>query len=129
MANRAFFGLKEKANQAISKINLKLEEKLQQTISQLEQTQEKSHKECLQATLDTIAHEIRNPLMALGGFARRLAQIATDDSELKTYAQVVINEASRLERVLKDINEYCQTGSKFVFFSLPKQNKFSILTT
>jgi len=98
----------ERANRAMSKINLELEQKLQKAILQMEQVQEKAHEESVQATLDAVAHEIRNPLMALGGFARRLSQVGADYAKVKTYAQVIVNEASRLERVLKDIGNYCQ---------------------
>jgi signal transduction histidine kinase len=49
-----------------------------------------------------VAHEIRNPLSAVGGFARRLHKIVTGDKE-KEYASVVVSEVNRLERILRDI--------------------------
>jgi signal transduction histidine kinase len=49
-----------------------------------------------------ITHEIRNPLTAVGGFARRLEKKLTDGSPEKEYASVIINEVSRLERILLD---------------------------
>jgi two-component system, NtrC family, sensor kinase len=49
-----------------------------------------------------VAHEIRNPLTALGGFARRLHKIAEGAKE-KEYAEIVLTEVDRLERILKDV--------------------------
>ena len=44
----------------------------------------------------------RNPLTALGGFARRLHKIAEGEKE-KEYAEIVLTEVDRLERILKDV--------------------------
>jgi PAS domain S-box-containing protein len=49
-----------------------------------------------------LAHEIRNPLMSLGGYARRLQ---TKHPELPE-AAIVLEEAERLEQLLERISEY-----------------------
>ncbi len=49
-----------------------------------------------------ITHEIRNPLTAVGGFARRLEKKLVDGSPEKQYASVIIQEVSRLEKILLD---------------------------
>jgi PAS domain S-box-containing protein len=48
-----------------------------------------------------VAHEIRNPLISIGGFARRLEKKLTDDT--KEYASIIVNEVTRLENILKEI--------------------------
>ncbi len=48
-----------------------------------------------------VAHEIRNPLISIGGFARRLEKRLSDDT--KEYARIIVNEVSRLENILKEI--------------------------
>lgn len=48
-----------------------------------------------------VAHEIRNPLISIGGFARRLEKKLEDDT--KEYAKIIVNEVSRLENILKEI--------------------------
>ena len=49
-----------------------------------------------------VAHEIRNPLSAIGGFARRLNKIVTGEKE-KEYANIVVTEVDRLEKILRDV--------------------------
>ncbi|MGC9194086.1 MAG: HDOD domain-containing protein [Syntrophobacteraceae bacterium] len=51
-------------------------------------------------TLQAVAHEVRNPLTAVGGFARRLAAALDPDSEAGKYAKVILAEAQRLEKAL-----------------------------
>ncbi|MBZ0218914.1 MAG: response regulator [Candidatus Methylomirabilis sp.] len=55
--------------------------------------------------VDGIAHEIRNPLTAIGGIARRLYEHETDPQH-REYAQWIIRSVERLERMLGRIDEY-----------------------
>lgn len=56
--------------------------------------------------VDGIAHEIRNPLLSMGGFARRLEKEFPDDSAHKKYLDIILADVDRLERMVKDIEEY-----------------------
>jgi two-component system NtrC family sensor kinase len=49
-----------------------------------------------------VAHEIRNPLTAVGGFAHRLYKIAEGEKQ-KDYAEVIMTEVDRLEKILRDV--------------------------
>jgi K+-sensing histidine kinase KdpD len=49
-----------------------------------------------------VAHEIRNPLTVLGGFARRLNRKISDGKK-KEYCELIISETSRLERILRNV--------------------------
>lgn len=49
-----------------------------------------------------LAHEIRNPLTAIGGFARRLYKSAESEKE-KERAEVIISEVHRLEKILREV--------------------------
>jgi two-component system sensor histidine kinase HydH len=54
----------------------------------------------------TIAHEIRNPLVSIGGFARRLYRSIPVEASEKRYTQTIIVEVARLEKILNDIMHY-----------------------
>jgi signal transduction histidine kinase len=49
-----------------------------------------------------VAHEIRNPLTVVGGFARRLERRLPEEAGEKRYARIIVSEAARLERILRD---------------------------
>jgi signal transduction histidine kinase len=53
-----------------------------------------------------VAHEIRNPLTVVGGFARRLEKRLPEKAKEKEYAGIIVTEVSRLERILKDTLAY-----------------------
>ncbi len=55
-----------------------------------------------------VAHEIRNPLTSIGGFARRLNNRLAEGSREKEYADIVVVEVDRLERVLRDVLTFSQ---------------------
>ncbi len=55
-----------------------------------------------------VAHEIRNPLLSIGGFARRLEKRL--DSELKEYSKIIVDEVSRLEGILNDTLSFVKSA-------------------
>lgn len=48
-----------------------------------------------------VAHEIRNPLVSVGGFAKRLEKKL--DGNLREYSGIIVREVERLEGILKEI--------------------------
>lgn len=53
-----------------------------------------------------VAHEIRNPLVSIGGFTRRIRKKVGDDSPITPYLEVIIEEVTRLERTLNEMLEF-----------------------
>jgi PAS domain S-box-containing protein len=49
------------------------------------------------------AHEVRNPLVAAGGFARRLRDALPQDDPKRKVAGIIVDEVKRLESILKII--------------------------
>lgn len=53
-----------------------------------------------------IAHEIRNPLVTVGGFARILLREYADHEKVKRNVEIIIEEVNRLERILANIMDF-----------------------
>lgn len=50
-----------------------------------------------------VAHEIRNPLTVIGGYARRFEKKIPAESREREYAGIIISEVARLEKVLRSV--------------------------
>ncbi len=59
----------------------------------------------LGAMMAEIAHEIRNPLVSIGGFARRLEKKIQNEDE-KKYLDIILSEVTRLEGIIHDNLSY-----------------------
>ena len=55
-----------------------------------------------------VAHEIRNPLLSMGGFARRLEQKL--EGAQREHSKIIVEEVSRLETTLNDILSFVRTA-------------------
>ena len=53
-----------------------------------------------------VAHEIRNPLVSIGGFTRRIRKKIEEDSPIRPYLDVIIEEVTRLERTLNEMLDF-----------------------
>jgi signal transduction histidine kinase len=53
-----------------------------------------------------VAHELRNPLVAIGGFARALLRALDEDDPNRQYAQIISEEVTRLERIIHDLLDF-----------------------
>ena len=86
--------------------NQTLEEEVERKTDELRKSQSKlveSEKLAALGRLTAdVAHEIRNPLTSVGGFARRLHKEATTEKERK-YAEIIETEVVRLEKILRDV--------------------------
>ena len=50
-----------------------------------------------------VAHELRNPLVSIGGFAQRLARQELEDPKANEYADIIAREVRRMEEMLSNI--------------------------
>lgn len=92
--------LVEKAKESLTDINRLLTSSTEKILPSFQSLKATSCDPIVSNTLQAIAHEIRNPLTILGGFARRLGKILTPTSKEWRYVQQIIEETERLESVL-----------------------------
>jgi PAS domain S-box-containing protein len=56
--------------------------------------------------VDQMAHHIRNPIAAIGGFAARLIRKDLDKKDRQLYQEIIFQEASRLDNLLKSLANF-----------------------
>ena len=54
----------------------------------------------------TVAHEVRTPLVTIGGYAQRLLRNFATDRFEKEDLEVIVDEVDRLDRITKELLEY-----------------------
>ena len=104
---------------AIAMENAKLYQRLKEdfalTTRELKMTQEKLiRSERLTAMghlVQGVAHEIRNPIMTIGGFVERLKKELGPDDRLQDYADVIMEETNRLEKLVEQVSEFMNVQS------------------
>lgn len=55
-----------------------------------------------------VAHEIRNPLVPIGGFARAMLRNKSVHDPEYAILQIIVDEVSRLERILAEVSDFVQ---------------------
>jgi len=114
------------ANQAGLAIeNALIYSKLEETNRSLREAQERLIQQERMAALGematSIAHEIRNPLTSIGGFARRLKDKFCHDEHSRRYTEIIYQEVTRLERILQEILAFArETAPTFVSTDINK---------
>jgi two-component system NtrC family sensor kinase len=96
----------EVAREKMEHFTRALETEVAKKVDELKKSQDKLFQAEKLASLGRltadVAHEIRNPLTALGGFAHRLYRVVEGEKQ-KEYADIIIAEVDRLEKILKDV--------------------------
>jgi len=93
-----------------AKLYRRLEKKFQLTESELKQTQERLIRSERLAAIGNlvqgVAHEIRNPVTTIGGFAGRLEKELKNDPKLQKYISFIIEQSERLENIVKQVRKF-----------------------
>ena len=90
--------------------NAEAYKKLEEKIKQLEEAQERLIRSERLAVIGNmaayIAHEIRNPLVTIGGFARTISRISNRDNHVRQSAEIIVEEVNRLEKILANVTDF-----------------------
>jgi two-component system sensor histidine kinase HydH len=62
----------------------------------------------------SVAHEIKNPLVSIGGFTRRLHKTLSNGLPEKKYTETIMREVHRLEGILSDILNFSKASDVVV---------------
>ena len=85
-------------------------------LNEVERRLKQSEKlESLGKVVEGIAHEVRNCLTSLGGFALRLRKLMANDPVGDQYTGIILDDVARLEKMVLDIEDYVRF-SKFHSF-------------
>jgi signal transduction histidine kinase len=90
-----------------AKLYQRLEKKFEMTAQELKRTQEKLiRSERLTAMghlVQGVAHEIRNPIMTIGGFSKRIKKALGPRGKLHQYVDIILDESTRLEKLVEQV--------------------------
>jgi PAS domain S-box-containing protein len=96
-----------KAHHELERFNLELEEKVQERTKELKQKNkqlvEAESLAALGKMANRVAHELRNPLTAIGGFARRINEKTPAGDPNKKYLQVIVENVITIESKVSEI--------------------------
>jgi len=94
----------EKRTAELVKANEKLQHEIEERKRLENALMQKEKVRTLGAIAAEVAHEIRNPLVSIGGFAKRLKQKSPDLHE----CDIILSESQRLEKILSRISNYLE---------------------
>jgi PAS domain S-box-containing protein len=88
-------------------LNLELERKVEERTEELmaknKQLARAEKLAALGQMANRVAHELRNPLMAVGGFARRISEKMSDEDQNKKYLQMIVEHVMIMENKVAEI--------------------------
>ena len=101
-----------------AKLYQRLEENFELTAEELKITQRKlirSERSAAMANLvQAVAHEVRNPIMSIGGFAARMKDGLDKNHKFRKYLDIILQETSRLEKLVQDVKELSEMQTVYL---------------
>jgi signal transduction histidine kinase len=96
-----------KAHDELRLFNQELERKVEKRTRELKEKSrqliEAERLAALGKMANKVAHELRNPLTVIGGFARRMVDKTSDKDPNRKYLQIIVDEVDVLERKVSEV--------------------------
>jgi len=111
------FAIAQHVSIAMENANLyrRLEESFAVTTQELRITQEKLIRTERLASMSNlvqgVAHEVRNPITTIGGFARRIKKELGGNRKFEKYVDIILDETARLENIVKRVHDFTEVQS------------------
>jgi len=98
-----------------AKLYSRLKDNFTLTVQELKMTQDKLSQSERVAALGRlsqgVAHEVRNPVMVIGGFARRLKAQFAENKAIRDMVDIILSETERLERIVIEVENLTKLPS------------------
>lgn len=75
-----------------------------------ERTTERERSASLEKMIDEVAHEVRNPLTSIGGFARKVYKRMPQHDPNREYMEMIIADVGRLENIIGQLIKLTTVG-------------------
>jgi two-component system sensor histidine kinase HydH len=90
----------------------RLNDKLSLTMEELKTAEDKliqaARLSALAKISQGVAHEVRNPVLVIGGFVHRLEKLAPPGDRSREICQLILHEVKKLSRMVEEIEEFAQ---------------------
>ncbi|NWF98500.1 MAG: HDOD domain-containing protein [Nitrospirae bacterium] len=107
--DRDIIGIMENANKILGKLSSDLESyhnsKPEYVLPSFKSLQNLSKTSAVDHTIQAVAHEIRNPLVSVGGFVKKLSKVIDTSSKEWEYVQIILEETRKIEQVIARFSE------------------------
>lgn len=102
--DKDIIGIMEKANKILGKLSSDFtcyhDSPTESVLPSFKSLRNLFEKSPVDYTLQAVAHEIRNPLVSVGGFVKKLSKIIDSSSKEWEYVQIILEETKKMEQIL-----------------------------
>ena len=121
-----------KTNDEIGKLSLsinKMSEELEKNIEQLKEDIELKERvnTFKEEFISDVSHELKTPISIIAGYSEALKLEGLSQDDINEYADIIIDESKRMNKLVRDLIKYTQIESGFLELDSDEFNLFDIV--